>query len=193
VFSAGATAALLAGVLGAVSVTGEYRHRTIGATLLAAGRPRRWLLAKIPVVALVGALFTTCGQAVSLAIGVAGLHAVGVEPDVWSGDLLRMSLGTASLGCLCALWGVGWGLLLRHQVSAVVGFVVYSTVVEATLLSFFPDQARYLPGGLQAAIAGDPTAAYHVSTATGYGLFAGWILVALAGGWLRLARGDVPA
>ena len=50
------------------------------------------------------------------AIGVPGLRARGIRPDVWSGPLLHMSLATASLGGLCALWGVGLGLVLRHQV-----------------------------------------------------------------------------
>src|SRR5205823_144078 len=87
VFGGGYVAPLLAIVLGIVSVTNEFRHKTIGTTLLAAGRPRRWLLAKLAVVGLLGLLFTTLSQAAVLATGLYGLRSKGVEPDVWSGTL----------------------------------------------------------------------------------------------------------
>jgi ABC-2 type transport system permease protein len=192
VFSGGWTAGLMASVLGAVSVTGEYRHATIGATLLAAGRPHRWLLAKLVVVGAFGMSFTVGGQAVVLAVGAHSLHDRGIAADLWSGDLLRLSLGTASLGLFCAWWGVACGLLVRRQVVTVTGLVVYATVVETALLSYFPHPARYLPGGLQAAIVVNPNAAYRLPVAAAYALFSGWILLVLAAGWLRLTRSDVP-
>jgi len=192
VLSGGYVAALFAAVLGVVSVTTEFRHRTIGATLLSAGRPHRWLLAKIAIVGVLGVLFTTFGQAAVLAIGVSGLRGEGLQPDPWSGELRQLTIGTASLGLFCALWGVAWGLLLRNQVLAVTGMILYSTVVESVLLRYFPDQGKYLPGGLQAGIVADPNWA-HVSTGAAYGLYAGWIVLALAAGWWRLTRRDVPA
>ena len=192
VFAEAHFATLMAIVLGMVSVTNEYRHKTIGTTLLAAGRPHRWLVGKLAVVGLLGTLFTTLAQAAVLAVGLYRLHGKGIHPDVWTGPLWHLAVGNASLGFFCALWGVGLGLLLRQQVVAVTGTILYTTVVESLLVHYFPREGRYLPGGLQMSILGDPMYA-HVSTATGYALFAAWIALALVAGWVRLTRGDVPA
>jgi ABC-2 type transport system permease protein len=191
ILASGFTAGLLATLLGVLSVTAEYRHGTVGASVLASGSRTRWASSKVLVTCPLGLVFTFLGQTAVLVSGLPILAGKGVHPDVWSGDLLRMTLGTATLGFIAAAWGVGLGLCIRNQLAAVAGVVLYSTVAEAAFLAAVPAVGQYLPGGAQAAIVVDPTLP-HLSMAAGYLLFMAWTAVSLLVGRTILLRRDLP-
>jgi ABC-2 type transport system permease protein len=192
VLSAGSSSALMASLLGILSVTTEYRHGTAAVSTALVGRRTMWALPKLIVSSAAGLLVTVLGQAVVLAIGIPGLHSHGVTVHIMDGSVLWPSLGTASLGLFGAIFGVGFGLAVRNQLAAVVSLVVYTTMAEAAFLHFVPSVGRYLIGGANAAIAQDPTLQQLVSVPVGYLLLVGWSTIALAIGYRRLIAEDIP-
>ncbi|MFJ6216967.1 ABC transporter permease [Streptomyces sp. NPDC092296] len=188
--SNGFDAALLAAVLGVLIVTTEYRYRTAGDSLTLLPERRWWLLAKALVAAPLGLLFTVAGQATVLAVGLPVLSAKGVHVDPLHGELLSTLWGTCLLGPFAAVFGVGVGALVRNQVAAVAGLVIYTFLLEGALVEFVPAVGKYLPGGAIAAIAVDP-GVRHLPMAAGFLLYAAWAAVCLAAGNRRLNSQDI--
>ncbi len=171
-------------VLGALSLTGEFRHRTITPTFLA--EPRRWrvLAAKMGVQGVFGALYGLVGTAAAVAAGAAGLALSDTptmlgEPEVW-GALARTVLALALWGMI----GVGFGAIIPNQVASIVVILAFTQLVEPLLrvgLSAWDvteSVASYLPGGASDALVG---ASVYSLAAGGGGLLPAW------GGGLVLA------
>jgi ABC-2 type transport system permease protein len=131
-------------ILAVIGISGEWRHRTITSSLLAAPDRRRFLTAKTIAFAVAGvALSLLIAVGVSLVATVV-LATRGLPlPD--PGELLaqygRNAFVAAALGAL----GVAFGALLRNQIVAVVGLLVVMAVVEPLLLSLVPSVGRFGP------------------------------------------------
>lgn len=147
-------------ILGALSVTGEFRHRTITPTLLA--EPRRTvvlaakLVAILPyalVLAIAGTIGTVAAGATTLAI--MGEPTLLGDAEVWS-TIARSVLALV----LWALVGVGFGAVLTNQVAAIVVLLAFTQFVEPLLrllLAQFDATegvSRFLPGAAGESIAG---------------------------------------
>ncbi|TQN41665.1 ABC-2 family transporter [Blastococcus colisei] len=135
-------------ILGIIGMTQEYRHRTATPTFLTT--PRRWkvVVAKLIAYALVAVPFALILLGVNLL--VVGLYAGarGAAPSL-TGDNLEV-IGTSGLALVIyALMGVGIGALLRNQVGAIVGGLVYLFVVEPVIRSIPATSGAYkwMPGG----------------------------------------------
>jgi ABC-type transport system involved in multi-copper enzyme maturation permease subunit len=135
-------------ILGIIGMTQEYRHRTATPTFLTT--PRRWrvVVAKLVAYALVAVPFALVLLVVNVV--VVGLYASarGAAPAL-TGDNLEV-LGTSGLALVIyALMGVGIGALLRNQVGAIVGGLVYLFVVEPVIRSIPATSGAYkwMPGG----------------------------------------------
>jgi ABC-type transport system involved in multi-copper enzyme maturation permease subunit len=135
-------------ILGIIGMTQEYRHRTATPTFLTT--PRRWqvVVAKLVAYALVAVPFALVLLVVNVV--VVGLYAGarGAAPAL-TGDNLEV-LGTSGLALVIyALMGVGIGALLRNQVGAIVGGLVYLFVVEPVIRSIPATSGAYkwMPGG----------------------------------------------
>jgi ABC-type transport system involved in multi-copper enzyme maturation permease subunit len=144
--STGATVLFL--ILGIIGMTQEYRHRTATPTFLT--EPRRWkvVVAKLIAYALVAVPFAVVVVAVNLLVVVVYAGARGAAPSL-TGDNLEV-LATAGLALVIyALIGVGIGALLRNQVGAIVGGLVYLFVVEPVIRSIPATAGAYkwMPGG----------------------------------------------
>ena len=189
--TAGGLTALIACLVGVLTVSTEFRHGTAPVSVIATASRARWLAAKLIVACPLGMLCTIIGQAVALAVGMPMLAARGIHVDVWQGDYLRNTLGTVTVGFFAAAWGVGIGCLVRSQVAAVAGTVVYIALAEGAFLNFVPSIGRYLPGGATAAITVDPSIPRHVAMGLGYLLFTAWAIAFLAAGLRRLTRDDL--
>ncbi|MBI2761105.1 MAG: ABC transporter permease subunit, partial [Chloroflexi bacterium] len=76
---AGLLGSLFAGLLGALSITGEFRHGTIRPTFLVTPRRGRVVAAKVWASMLIGSAFGLIAAAVATGVGSAALAARGLE------------------------------------------------------------------------------------------------------------------
>jgi hypothetical protein len=127
--SAGGAQTLIA-VLAAIGITGEYRHRTATTTFLATPHRSRVLLAKLVTYTAIGAAYAAACIAVVTAIAWPWLKARGIDPTLTGNGVPATLAGVVAAVALFALLGVGLGALLRDQVAAVVGLLVYLFVAE---------------------------------------------------------------
>lgn len=147
-------------LIGTLMVTTEFRHKTLTPTFLATPRRGRVLGAKIAVGVLMGVLFGVIGVLASVATSAPFLLAFDVEtgladPGIWA-QLGRMLLAYV----LWVLVGVGFGVLVRNQVGAIVGVLVFTQFLEpivrtaAAFVEGLADVTRYLPGAAGDALVG---------------------------------------
>jgi hypothetical protein len=131
-------------LLGIMGMAGEWRHRTITGTVLAAPNRLRLLSAKLFSHAAAGALLSLIVTVAIMAVGTLILSARG-EQTAGAGDLLDVLWRNLVVAALLGALGVVIGGLVRNQVVAIVGVLILSFVVEPTLLGLAPDVAKYLP------------------------------------------------
>jgi ABC-2 type transport system permease protein len=184
-------------ILAVVGIGGEWRHRTITSSLLAAPDRLRFLAAKTLAFA---AAATVLSMLISIAVtvtGVAILSARGLPlPD--AGELLDLYGRNALVAALLAALGVGLGALVRNQVVAVVGLLVWWFAVEPTLLGLVPSVGQFGPFvALSTGVtdippedAGLPDVAL-LDPGLAVLLLAVWIGAAFAAGYALLRRRDV--
>ncbi|HYZ46555.1 MAG TPA: ABC transporter permease subunit [Actinomycetota bacterium] len=174
-------------VLGIRAVTEEFRHGTIISTLLATPRRHKVVLAKAIAVAAAGglvALVTTATLLGSMYV-MATLNDLSVTSlaDSW-----RTLAGALIVGVIWPVVGLGVGLLVRSQVVAIVGGVVWLMGVEQMIEGRLGRLGDFLPGvaGLAGAVAPSTRALWVGSAA-----LLAWALVASAAGALVMERRDV--
>jgi ABC-2 type transport system permease protein len=131
-------------VLAVVGISGEWRHRTITSSLLAAPDRLRFLTAKTLAFAAAGILLSLL---ISIAVTSVGLTILTVRdlPTPEAGELAGLVMRNALVAALLGAFGVAIGALVRNQVVAVVGLLVLTFVVETTLIAFVPEVARFGP------------------------------------------------
>lgn len=131
-------------VLAVVGISGEWRHRTITSSLLAAPDRLRFLTAKTLAFAAAGILLSLL---ISIAVTILGLAILTVRdlPTPAAGELADLAARNALVAALLGAFGVGIGALVRNQVVAVVGLLVLTFVVETTLIALVPEVARFGP------------------------------------------------
>ncbi|GAB3749188.1 ABC transporter permease [Microlunatus parietis] len=141
-------------LIGTIAITGEYRHRTIGGTFLAAPRRGRVLGAKLVVYALFGLGYgciaaASSGLAVLVAAAVRGV-ALGIGP----GTLLIMLGQLTVAAAVYMVLGVAIGALARNQIVAIAVVLGYFYFLEYVLMIIPGLNAIYpvLPGGATSAL-----------------------------------------
>ncbi|MBA3523866.1 MAG: ABC transporter permease, partial [Geodermatophilaceae bacterium] len=166
-------------VLSIIGATSEFRHGTATPTFLTTPRRGRVLLAKLVVYVVAGLVYAVVSGISVVAVTLIWLDAVGVEVSL-SGSNRAVLLGAGTAVALYGLLGVGLGVLVRKQVGAIVGALVYLFVLEPIIRSVPTTEPVYkwLPGGAQEAMG---------STAQ----FAPDLLARWQGGVLLLAYGAV--
>ncbi|HEX6580524.1 MAG TPA: ABC transporter permease [Actinomycetota bacterium] len=187
-------ATLFAALLGAMSITAEFRHGTIRATFLITPRRGRVVAAKAFVSTVFGAGFGLVAGAVAAAAGTSALRARGIEVQLDRGDYVLLIVGAAGAAALWAAIGVGVGALARNQVPTLIGICAWLLFVEGLLAGDVADNlgdiGRFLPGAAASAISGQDPGTL-LAPAVGLvllGLYA--VAVALVGA-LGLSRRDV--
>jgi ABC-2 type transport system permease protein len=186
-------AAVLVLILGVIGMTQEYRHRTATPTFLTTPRRGRVVAAKLIAYALAAIPFAVVVAAVGVAV-LEGYGAARGSTAPLTGGNLRVLVYAAGALVVYAVIGVGVGALVRNQVGAIVGALVYLRVVEP-IIANIPATApayKWLPGGaLQAMTAGVPGGPDVLQPWQGTVLLLGYGLLAAALGTLLTVRRDV--
>jgi ABC-2 type transport system permease protein len=147
-FATATNAAVLLLILGIIGMTQEYRHRTATPTFLTTPRRGRVVAAKLVAYTLAAVPIALLVLAVNVVVVVLYAGARGDAPSL-SGENLRVLLSSGLALVIYALIGVGLGALLRNQVGAIVGGLVYLYVVEPVIRSIPATSGAYkwMPGG----------------------------------------------
>lgn len=181
-------------VIGALSVSGEFRHQTITPTFLAEPRRGVVLLAKLVVGLALGVMYGVLGTLGSLLGGLPFLLTTGDGAFLGDRDVVEALLfSVVALAIWCVI-GVGLGTLLPNQVAAIVVILAFTQFVEPILrlglgaVDAVAGIQKFLPGAAAEALAGS-----SLYSATGMlGLLGRWegalVLLAYAAGFAVLGR-----
>lgn len=146
------TSSLFILILAIVGITGEWRHRTITSSLLAAPDRTRFLAAKILSFALAGLLLSCVVSVAVTALGMAILTFRDL-PTPGADEMLELYAHSALVAALLGAFGVGIGSLVRNQAAAVVGVLLLTVAVEPAVVALASDVGRFGPfGALPAAV-----------------------------------------
>ena len=191
-FAVTANATILFVVLGIIGTTQEYRHRTATPTFLSSPQRGRVVVAKLIAYAVAAVPMAVLVMAVDAVVVLVYAGARGSAPSL-SGDNLRVLLGAGAALVVYVVIGVGVGALLRNQVGAIVGVLVYLFVVESIIQSIPATSGAYkwLPGGAVQAITSDFEAPDLLEPWQGAVLLLAYGLVAALVGTVLAARRDV--
>ena len=183
---------VLAPIMGVLCVTGEYRHKTITTTFVLVPDRVRVLVAKVGATALwalgIGLVTLAAVAAVALPWN-AGLGGVTARVTDQAGAVVPGLLASA---VLLALFGLGFGTLVKNQVAAILLTIGGSLILESLLIALaraiFHYDLNWLPNAAGAALAGDIARGFGGGgNRTGQRLLEWW-----QGGLVMLAWGLVP-
>lgn len=180
-------------LIGLLATAGEFRHRTVFLTRLAAPRPTRVLAAKLAAIAVVGLAVGVAMDAVSLLAGVAVLHAKGLPVHLSSYGLPTLLLITPFVVALYGAFGVAVGTLVRSTAGAVGATLVWAFVIEGVIpvVTGTPRLAERLPSGAFQAVLHQHATGGGPSPATAAGLLLGYAVVLLGAAALLDARREL--
>ena len=191
------TSSLFITILAIVGITGEWRHRTITSSLLAAPNRLRFLTAKMLAFATAGAVLSLM---ISIGVGITGYVILGLRdlPTPAFGEWLAQVGRNMAVAALLGGFGLALGSLVRNQAVAIVSVLMLGFVIEPTLLAVAPDVGIYGPfTGLPTAVQGIPGedvgfegAELLAPGAAALGMLA-WIGVLFTGGAALLDRRDL--
>ena len=183
-------------LLGVIGMAGEWRHRTITSTVLAAPDRIRLLGAKMLSYAAAGALLSLIVTLTIMLVGTVILSARDQETAAVA-DLLDVLWRNLLVAALLGALGVGIGAVLRNQVVAIIGVLFVGFVLEPTLMALAPEVGRFgplqgAPGGI-IQVAGFDGEDTEFLLAPGVALLVmlGWIGVFFAAATARLRGGDL--
>jgi ABC-2 type transport system permease protein len=150
-------------LLGIIAVTAEFRHGTVTPSLLVVPDRVKLTLAKLGAALIVGLVLGLVATGLAALIGGLILNARDIPNPLSGSDVTKMVIGGTIATALYAALGVGIGAVVRNQVGAVVGSLVYLFVLENLLMIAKPLRdpvAKYGFGGVGNGLTGtgDPTA-----------------------------------
>jgi len=187
-----ANATVLFVVLGIIGTTQEYRHRTATPTFLGSPHRGRVVIAKLVAYLVAAIPMALVVIAVDVLVVTVYAGARGAAPTL-GGDNLRVLGGAWAALVIYAVIGVGVGALVRNQVGAIVGVLVYLFVVETIVQSIPAINGAYkwLPGGALEAMTATFDQTDLLSAWQGGLVLLGYGLLAAALGTLFAVRRDV--
>lgn len=190
--TAASAATTMVAVLAAIGLTTEFRHRTATTTFLAVPHRGRVVTAKLVTYAAAGLGYGIACLAVIAAIGVPWLAAKDITLAVTGNGIPATFAGVAAAAGLFGMLGVAVGALVREQVAAVVGLLVYRFLVEPVVTSVpaLHDWSRFLPGPAASALAGSAleNREFLAPWQGGLVLLAYVAALAVGGTWLAMRR-----
>jgi ABC-2 type transport system permease protein len=131
---------------GTLAFTQEFRYGTITSTYLGEPRRSRVLVAKWIALVLVSGVITIATLTLSVLLGGGLIASRGGNLTVAGHFWGIVAIGFVVMAAYGVI-GVAIGALVRNQVAAVVGVVVWMTAFEYTVVPTFPEIGRWTPLG----------------------------------------------
>ncbi|MFI6150560.1 ABC transporter permease [Streptomyces sp. NPDC051109] len=133
------TLILVAGTMGALTVVNEYSSGLIRTTTVAVPDRGTVVLAKAVVTAVLWTVVGTAASIGSFLVSQAILEGHGAGVAITHPDVLRPLVASALLAPVCALVGLGLGVLLRHT----AGTMLTSVFALLMLPTMFSESNRW--------------------------------------------------
>jgi ABC-2 type transport system permease protein len=188
-------ASAMAAILGILTITTEFRHGTITPSLLVAPWRSKLLTAKLEASLIAGLILGLLTGLVIAGI-VAGFASLRDFDDEATGSLvLHMIIGVTVAGGLYAALGLGLGALVRNQVGAIIGLLLYLLLVEplSTAIPTVGDKiGKYGIGGTSGALTQTSTDNVLDQVPGGL-LLAAYAVIFCIAGYVMMRRRDVTA
>jgi len=181
-------------LLGVIGMAGEWRHRTITGTVLAAPVRTRLLAAKTLSYAVAGAVISFIVTVTIMAVGTIILSARD-ETTAGAGDLADVLWRNLVVAAFLGAFGVCVGALVRNQIVAIVGLLVFSFAVEPTLIALASEVGRFGPtigapnGFLDLNGFGDDE--QQLAPVAALAVMVGWVALGFTAGAALLQRRDL--
>jgi hypothetical protein len=185
----GSTLSAVLLLFGVVGATSEYRHRTLAPALLIAPDRGKLTLARMLAYGLAAAAIGVLMLIVAFGLGIPLLSGAA-GPDLGGSDYARAAAGGLLAAILCAILGVGVGVLVRNQVAGVVGSLCWFFIVEP-LIPLLSDDAAKGTVGSAASSLGGATSEDALGFVPALAVLAAWAAVFLVAGVLVDRRRDV--
>ncbi|MFM1796419.1 MAG: hypothetical protein RL733_200 [Actinomycetota bacterium] len=147
VFANAAGGYLFALIMGILIMTNEFRHGTAVGTFLVTPKRSTVLFAKIIAAAFAGLVVQIFSFRVAISAGVIALGFYEPHAPVTSELLWKIFRASALSGVVLGVVGVGLGALVKNQIAAVTGAVIWTLIVEGLVVAFVESIGKYLPAG----------------------------------------------
>ena len=125
-------------------MAGEWRHRTITSSVLAAPDRLPLLAAKLISYAVAGTVLSLIVTVALMALGTLILSIRG-ETTLGLADLADVLWRNLVIAALLGAFGVCVGGLVRNQIVAIVGLLIFAFALEPALFSLVPEVGRFGP------------------------------------------------
>jgi ABC-2 type transport system permease protein len=187
-------AQLAIGVLGVLVITGEYSTGMIRSSLMAVPRRLPVLWAKIAVYAVVTLVLMLIASLISFFAVQAIVSQHHVQHSIGYSGALRTVIGAALYMTVLAVMCTGLGGILRNTAGGIATYVallfVLPGIVAILPTSLNNDISPYLPLNAGTTVASHSfDNSNHLAVWTGFALFCGYALVAVAvAAWSLLRR-----
>ncbi len=189
-----AFAQLVVGILGVLVISAEYGTGTIRATLSAAPRRPKVLLAKVAVFGVVALVVSEVISFASYFLGQSLLGAPAIHTTLADPNALRQVLGAGLYLTVLALFALGLATIIRHTAGAISAFVaavlVLPLIVQALPTSLSHDIRRFLPAAIGNSITSALPNPFSFAPWTGFAVLCGYAVAALVIGGVLLVRRD---
>ena len=131
-------------LLGVTGMAGEWRHRTITSSVLAAPDRVKLLTAKVIAYAVAGAVLSLIVTVALMALGTLILS-LRDETTLGLADLVDVLWRNLLVAALLGAFGVCVGGIVRNQIVAIVGLLVFAFALEPALLNLALEVGRFGP------------------------------------------------
>jgi len=182
-------------LLGAMGMAGEWRHRTITSTVLASPDRLKLMAAKTISYAIAGVVVSFIITTSLMVVGTIILSSRG-ETTLDFASLVDVMWRNLVVAAYLGAIGVAVGAIVRNQVAAIIGLILFPLVVEIALFGLVPDVARFspiqgAPSGLAVVQPDDGSGVDLLSPQVALLVMLGWVAVLFAAGALLLRRRDL--
>lgn len=135
-------------IIGIMLMAGEFRHGTAVATFLTAPKRGTVLAYKLGMAAIAGILVMVISTGAGIIAGLVGMSFYPDSASPSSEIFLNTMIAAVVSGAVLGIIGVALGTLIRNQMLAIVGALIYLFVIDPILLLLWPDAGKFLPSGL---------------------------------------------